>query len=87
MYFLANKVTIAATPTKVVTLPPNPGGGVVVTNTGSNPAYLGGAAVTSATGFLLAAGASVTLPTGSNQATLVAVAPASTTLSYIASVG
>lgn len=63
--YTSGVVAVGATATLIASLPPV-ADGVLVVNTGAGTVYLGGAGVTTTTGFPVAANATVTVPTVGN---------------------
>lgn len=84
----ANVVVVTTTAALLVTVAAE-NDGVLVTNTGANPIFVGPATVTSATGFKIAAGATQLIPSvGGLQHDLYAVSTGGTSaVSYIQPTG
>lgn len=64
--------TVSATAT-LICEPDCGTGGIYLTNTGSNPVFLGGSAVTATTAPQLAAGASIIFPTSAGPTSLYGI--------------
>lgn len=82
--YVSGSVSVGTNATLVVTVPGGYQGGVLVTNTGTASVYLGGSAVTSATGFPVASNTSVAVPGAKGTGRgLYGIATAAMTVKYI----
>lgn len=82
--FVANSVSVGTAATLIVAVPGGYQGGVTVQNTGTATVYVGGSAVTTATGFPVASNTTLTVSgaKGTSRA-LYGIATAAFTVKYI----
>ena len=82
--YVANSVSVGTAATLIVTVPGGYQGGVTLTNTGTASVFIGGSAVTTATGFPVASNATITVSgaKGTGRA-LYGIATAAFTVKYI----
>lgn len=85
--YTSGVTTISSTATQVAVVPAA-NNGILVSNTGASSVFLGGAGVTSATGYPLAAAATVTVPTvgGYPHALYAITASGTSTVAFLAPV-
>jgi hypothetical protein len=83
--YLSGQVAVSTTAVAVLTV--SAGQAAVVANTGTVALFLGGASVTTTTGYSLAVGATLQLPAveSGDGETLYAISTAATTLAFLAS--